>query len=72
MDIVVDATGSYGNHNYLGLGGLPALGEISLGDEGEGKDERLYYTIPDILQLRDKFASGDRGQPRRVLTYITD
>ena len=75
MDIVVDgnkfneieilfkkclATGSYGNHNQVGLGGLPAIGEAGLASEGES----LLYTIPDILTLRDKFASGDRENPR--------
>ena len=54
------ATGSYGNHNQVGLGGLPAIGEAGLASEGES----LYYTIPDILTLRDKFASGDRENPR--------
>ena len=60
MDVLVDATGSYGNHNYVGLGGLPAVGETGLAEEGES----LYYTIPDVLKLRDKFASGVRDQPR--------
>ena len=54
------ATGSYGNHNQVGLGGLPAIGEAELASEGES----LLYTIPDILTLRDKFASGDRENPR--------
>ena len=54
------ATGSYGNHNQVGLGGLPAIGEAGLASEGES----LLYTIPDILTLRDKFASGDRENPR--------
>ena len=59
IDAVVDATGSYGNHNHVGVGGLPAVGE-----RGLAGDDSLLYTIPDILRHPDKFASGDRDQPR--------
>jgi thioredoxin reductase len=40
-DIVIDTTGTYSNHNWLGPGGAPAVGERSLGD-------RIRYDIPDI------------------------
>jgi len=61
-DIVVDATGTYGNHNNVGLGGLPAVGERKLAGDGS-----LFYTIPDILNLPHKFSSHDRNNPRHTL-----
>ena len=57
--MIVDVTGTYGHHNHLGLGGLPAVGERQLGEQ-----EGLLYTIPDILKESHKFASGDREDPR--------
>lgn len=59
MDVIVDVTGTYGHHNHVGLGGLPAVGERQLGEQ-----EGLLYTIPDILKESHKFASGDRKDPR--------
>ena len=59
VDVVVDATGTYGNHNNVGLAGLPAVGERKLAG-----DNRLCYTIPDILKNTDQFSSGDRAGPR--------
>lgn len=41
-DVVIDSTGTLSQHNYLGQGGLPALGEIELAD-------RIAYRLPDIL-----------------------
>lgn len=41
-DVVIDATGTYRRHNWLGTGGVPAVGEMSLG-------ERIEYRLPDIL-----------------------
>ncbi len=41
-DVVVDASGTYGNPNHLGPGGLPALGERTM-------RERITYVIPDPL-----------------------
>jgi len=43
FDFVIDATGSYGNHNWTGKGGVPAVGERSLATSGA-----LCYTIPDL------------------------
>lgn len=40
-DVVIDATGSYGNPNWMGAGGLPALGERALRN-------RIEYGIPDV------------------------
>lgn len=41
-DVVLDCSGTYGNPNYLGPGGVPALGERALRD-------RICWVIPDIL-----------------------
>jgi len=41
-DAVVDCSGTYGNPNYLGAGGLPAIGERDL-------YRRITYVIPDAL-----------------------
>lgn len=40
-DVVLDCTGTYGNHNWLGTGGLPALGELAA-------VEQIEYGLPDI------------------------
>ncbi len=40
-DAVIDATGTYGNPNALGDGGIPALGEREL-------DDRIGRAIPDL------------------------
>lgn len=40
-DIVIDASGTYGNHNWLGEGGIPALGELS-------NRARIQYSLEDI------------------------
>ncbi len=41
-EIVIDATGVFGNANWLGRGGAPAIGERSV-------RERIDYEIPDVL-----------------------
>lgn len=41
-DIVFDCSGTWGNPNYLGPGGLPALGERALRN-------RICWVIPDVL-----------------------
>lgn len=40
-DVIIDATGTYGNPNRLGDGGIPAIGEISL-------DAEIRREIPDF------------------------
>lgn len=40
-DIVIDTTGVFDNPNYLGEGGIPAEGEMSLRD-------RICYHLPDV------------------------
>lgn len=42
-DAVVDASGTYGNGNWLGLGGIPALGEGSFG-------RNIVRTIPNVAE----------------------
>lgn len=53
--IVLDCTGSYGNANWMGPGGIPALGERALRD-------RIEYGLPDVLG-----GDRDRYTGRRVL-----
>ena len=53
IDVVVDASGTYGNHNYVGDGGLPALGERSLEN-----DQLIDYVIPDIKKETEKFSGS--------------
>jgi hypothetical protein len=51
FDAVVDATGTYSDPNWLGMGGCPALGEAALrgaaqqAESGHG----IYYHLPDLL-----------------------
>lgn len=58
-DLVVDATGVYGQPNATGPGGLPALGEDQLGDAATRHiDPRLYaasgpYALGDTLLIGD-------------------
>ena len=54
-DVVIDATGTFGNHNWAGASGIPALGELAAARE-------IEYGLPD-------FGGADREQyaGRRVL-----
>ncbi len=50
-DVVIDASGTFGNHNWLGPGGLPALGEQAV-------QEHIEYGLPDVLgDDRSRYAS---------------
>ena len=40
-DAVIDTTGTYGSHNWLGAGGLPAIGETAA-------HEHVEYGLPDV------------------------
>ncbi len=44
-DAVIDATGTYGTHNWLGAGGLPAIGESAA-------EPHIEYGLPDVLGAR--------------------
>ncbi len=49
-DFVLDCSGTFGNHNWLGDGGVPAIGERQL-------SERIDYCLPNITgQDRSRFA----------------
>lgn len=49
-DILIDVSGVYGNHNHLGSGGIPAIGE-------RASSPFIEYGIPDISgQTRTKYA----------------
>lgn len=48
-DVVLDCSGTWNNPNWLGEGGIPAVGERSLRDE-------LEYGIADLLKMSDRFA----------------
>jgi len=49
-ETVVDCTGTYGNNNWLGQGGIPAIGERSA-------MKQIEYGLPDILHAaRDEYA----------------
>lgn len=49
-DIVFDCTGTYGQHRWLGQGGIPALGE-------RAAERHICYTLEDVLgQKRNHYA----------------
>jgi hypothetical protein len=49
-EVVIDATGTYGQHNWLGKGGIPAIGELAAAPH-------IEYGLPDILgRARDQYA----------------
>lgn len=48
-DLVLDCTGTYGTANSLGDGGIPAPGEVALGD-------RIVRTLPDLAADRTDWA----------------
>lgn len=52
-DLVVDASGTYGNPNHLGPGGLPARGERAFA-------HRIAYVIPDVLGVDRAAYEGRR------------
>jgi hypothetical protein len=41
-DVVLDTTGTYGHHNWLGRGGMPAVGERAAA-------RHIEYGLPDVL-----------------------
>lgn len=67
-DVVVDATGSFGDANWLGEGGIPAIGERML-------RETIEYRLPDIPgRARDRFAGRHTivvGHGHSAATAIT-
>ena len=58
LDVIIDATGTYGNHNWLGKGGIPARGERKL-------ENKIIYTIPDVSS--DRFWGEDKPKISMVV-----
>jgi thioredoxin reductase len=50
-DIVLDCTGTYGRHGWLGDGGIPALGEIA-------SERHIAYGLDDVLGKRKAHYAG--------------
>jgi thioredoxin reductase len=50
-DMVVDCTGTYGQHRWLGDGGIPALGELAV-------EPQISYGVDDILGDRVQHYAG--------------
>lgn len=50
-DIVLDCTGTYGNHRWLGDGGIPAPGELAA-------ETHIAYGLEDILGERRAYYAG--------------
>ncbi len=49
-DVIIDATGTFGHHNWLGHGGIPALGELAA-------ETHIEYGLADVLgTARDEYA----------------
>ncbi len=58
-DVVIDATGTYSQHNWLGRGGLPALGELA-------SAINIEYGQPDVLGGdRQRYAPSAHAFNRR-------
>lgn len=51
FDAVIDATGTYGQPNWLGHGGLPAIGELAT-------HQHIEYGVPDVLGARHADYAG--------------
>ena len=52
-DLVLDCSGTFGNHNWLGEGGIPARGERELG-------QHIEYSLPDITgKDRDRYVGRE-------------
>mmetsp|Transcript_14553 Transcript_14553/g.21925 ORF Transcript_14553/g.21925 Transcript_14553/m.21925 type:complete len:392 (-) Transcript_14553:311-1486(-) len=66
-DVVVDASGTYSNPNYLGPGGVPALGERQLRQAGKIS----YYThIPSNISTRPCLPVAVVGSGASAITSI--
>ena len=68
-DVVLDCSGTYGNHRWAGRGGVPAPGERELAAQ-------MWYTIPDVLG-RDRARFADRhtlllGAGHSAATVLND
>jgi thioredoxin reductase len=50
-DVVLDCTGTYGQHRWMGDGGIPAIGETSA-------EPHIAYSLEDILGTRQSTYAG--------------
>ena len=50
-DIVLDCTGTYGRHAWIGDGGIPAVGEIAA-------EKQIAYGVEDVLNRRKAHYAG--------------
>jgi thioredoxin reductase len=50
-DVVIDCTGTYGQHRWLGDGGIPAVGETAW-------EKEICYTLDDVLGSRKTHYAG--------------
>jgi thioredoxin reductase len=50
-DVVLDCTGTYGQHRWLGDGGIPAVGEAAA-------EPQIVYGLEDVLGGRKNFFAG--------------
>jgi thioredoxin reductase len=50
-DVVLDCTGTYGQHRWLGDGGIPAIGE-------QAAEAQIAYTLEDVLGEKHKHYAG--------------
>jgi hypothetical protein len=50
-DIVLDCTGTYGQHRWMGAGGIPAIGEMAV-------EPHIAYGLEDILGSRQSTYAG--------------
>jgi thioredoxin reductase len=50
-DVVVDCTGTYGLHRWMGTGGIPAIGELAA-------EAQIAYTLDDVLGERRATYAG--------------
>jgi thioredoxin reductase len=68
-DVVLDCSGTYGHHNWLGAGGVPCPGEREAGHE-------IEYGIPDVLGADRKRYAGRRtlviGAGHSAATSVMD
>ena len=52
-DVVIDCTGTYGNHNWMGRGGIPAIGELAA-------QTHVDYGLCDVLGAQRERYAGRR------------
>ena len=50
-DVVLDCTGTYGKHRWMGDGGIPAIGELAA-------EPHISYWLDDVLSERKSFYAG--------------